>query len=448
MIAKQSTRQLYESLGPTGFVRKIYHALGLANEQGKRNRNAVGNPEIRAPKGDKNLLLSPREFSLKDLAEAVIGEDWSSKFTPDVLQRIALQEEQRPILEAGTNAVTATAFANINAFTSVVTGLLEISVMEGWQNPEFIADQLMPSENTRMFQGRKVIGTTRLGDVGEQRTPGMPTKRAGFGERWIQQPSTVENALSCEVTQEAVYLDLTGEVLDHANSVGEWIGYRKEIRCIDAFIGAVNTYSYKGTSFNTYISAGYFDNFISAGNELVDHTNIELVLIKFRDMLDVETGTRVQITPNRMLVNQEKLFTARAILGATETEWRGTNTTYPGGGVPTASANVVPQGVRRFPNPVAGLFGQPLASPLVYQRMTDTAASGGLALSATAAGKAWFVWEYGKPFKYAQNWPLRVQQAAPNQLDMIDRGIVLFVKADERGIPMVYEPRRIVQSRA
>jgi hypothetical protein len=296
---------------------------------------------------------------------------------------------------------------------------------------------LAPVETTRMFDGRKVLGTARIGDVGEVRMPGMPTKRAGFGERWITQPRTQENAMSCEVTQEAVYLDLTGEVLDHANAVGEWIAWRKEIRVIDAFIGVTNTYSYKGSSFNTYLSASTWDNDI-ASNELVDWVNLEKILLKFRDMKDPETGLRVQIVPNRILVNQEKLFTARGILGATQVSRRDTP------GDLTGTTNTGPLEIRFAPNPVAGLFMEPLTSPLVYQRMTE---STGLNLSASNAGKYYFVWEYGKPLKYAQNWPLRVQQAAPNQLDMIDRGIVLFVKADERGIPMWYEPRRIVRSK-
>ena len=86
--------------------------------------------------------------------------------------------EGRSILEAGVGAVQPSAFANINAFTAVVAGLLEISIMEGFQLPEFIADQLMPPDNTKMFAGRKVIGTTRLGNKAEERQPGMPTARA------------------------------------------------------------------------------------------------------------------------------------------------------------------------------------------------------------------------------------------------------------------------------
>ena len=47
----------------------------------------------------------------------------------------------------------ASAFANINAFTGAVSGLLEVSILEAYENPEFIGSQLAPVEpsNTRPF---------------------------------------------------------------------------------------------------------------------------------------------------------------------------------------------------------------------------------------------------------------------------------------------------------
>jgi hypothetical protein len=436
MIGKSSTRQMYASLGPARFARQVRHLLGVSDQKGQRYTDRLTESHVlRDPMDSKGAAMGPRlrptDFSLRDLAECIVGDDWSQKMRPDIMQQASLMEQARPLVEAGTGAVMPSAFADINAFTAVVAGLLEVSVMEGWQNPEFIADQLMPTENTRMFEGRKVIGTTRIGDLAEPRLPGNPTKRAQFGERWITQARTVENALSCEVTQEAVYLDLTGEVLEQANSVGDWIGWRKELRTIDAFIGVTNTYVYSGTGYNSYLTSGYFTNSLT-GNELLHWTNIQTIELLFRDMLDPATNTRVRIQPNRILVNQEKWYTLMAILKATSVEYRD----IPGS---TSAA----QQIRHFENPLKGYTA--LTSPLVYQRCTDAS---GLNLSASNAGKIMWVWEAGKFAKYAQNWPQRVQQAAPNQADMIDRGVVLFVKADERGIPMIYEPRRSVQSAA
>jgi hypothetical protein len=440
MIGQQSSRQLYESLGPKGFARKVCHLLGATDEQGRRYHDpATGRQAWRQPRdsrGGELGCLSTNSFSLKDLAEATLGPQHKgealmrSPLWGQVLahQRQA-QEERRPIMEdTGAAAVPPSAFADINAFTAVVTGLLEIEVMKGWEFPDFIMDDIMPERGTRMFDGRKVIGAGEIGDQAEPRYPGNPTRRAGFSERWIVQPRTVELALSCEVLQETVYLDLTGEVLERANNVGYWVHRRKEMLCIDHFLAIINNYIYNGVAYNTYIQAGYFNNVLPS-NELFFWEQVQAAEILFRDMIDPATGSRVKITPDSIYINQDKLYTAQAIVGATELEYR----SPPG-------STTISQDVRKFGNVLRNY--KLYTSPLVYQRMTDAT---GLNLAASVAGARWYIWDSrNPPFHFCSNWPLRIQQAAPNQVDLIDRGIVLFVKADLRGIPMTYEPRRIV----
>ncbi|HMF12671.1 MAG TPA: hypothetical protein VKE94_10210 [Gemmataceae bacterium] len=448
MIGQQSTRQLYESEGPKGFARKVCHLLGVTDEQGRRYRHPSGRPAWKKPrdsKGSEMAPLDPYSFSLKDLAEATLGPQHKgeslmrSPLWWQVLQhQRAAQEEHQPIMEdTGAAAVPASAFADINAFTSVVAGLLEIEVMKGWEYPDFIMDDIMPERGTRMFDGRKVIGTGEIGDQAEPRYPGNPTKRAGFSERWIIQPRTVELALACEVLQETVYLDLTGEVLERANNVGYWVHRRQEMLCIDHFLGIINNYIYNGVNYNTYINAGYFNNVIPS-NPLVFWEQIQKAEVAFRDMIDPATGSRVKITPDSVYVNQELLYTMQAIVRATELEYRGPGgmTSQPTGGPPPTGG----QDIRKFGNVLRNY--KIYTSPLVYQRMTDPS---GLNLDAAHAGARWFIWDSRTPpFHRCVNWPLRIQQAAPNQVDLIDRGIVLFVKADLRMIPMTYEPRRII----
>lgn len=445
MIRKSDIRSLLESTSPAhaasgtrdlkAFVRRFHHLIGLCDVDGNRFRTAVGHSQVRDPKtanGSVLERLKPSEFSLEHLGRGILGDDvFERLYNPDSRELAGLQ---RTALEAGEGAVGPSAFANINAFTASVAGLLEVSMLEGWQNPDFIGDKLMPDETSKIFEGRKVIGTGRIGDQAEQRHPGMPTKRVQFGERWITQPRTVENALACEVLQETVFLDLTGQVMQEANDVGTWLRYHDELARIDLFIGATNSYNYKGTAYNTYLSASTWDNDFS--NELLHEGDVEEMLIKFRDMTDPETSTRVQINPNAVLVNREKVRTARGVMGdlAYGTEYRGND------------AAGTPMNIRTQNSAYKGQF-EILESPLVYERCVATAANGGLALSAANAAKYWWMFEKGKPFKNVVNWPFRVQTAAPGQLDMIDRGVVLYVKADVRSIPMVYEPRRVVRGK-
>lgn len=425
---------MYESSGtPAAFVGRMRHLMGLARLSGEPNLDQAGNPRLLDPAGQPRLR--PTEVSLRGLCEAICGEGAVERyFHPQVgaVARASLMQESmyRPLAEAGEGAIGPSAFANINAFTGVVAGLLEVSVIEGFQAPEFIADRLFPAKQTRIFEGRKMRGISGAGDVAEERIPGMPTKRVQFGERYMTQPRTVENSLAVEVLQETIYLDDTGQVTEEANNLGQWLGYRRELRCINEFVGVTNTYNYNGSSYNSFLTSGVFVNDITA-NPITHYTAFKAAELKFRDMTDPNTGTRVLINPNAVLVNRGKLIETQALLSPLATVQVRDN---------VGAGQVISQG----PNVIANRNYQIMESPLVYERMT---ASDGLNWSASDADGAFFLFELGKGHEYAQNWPLRVQQAAPGQLDMIDRGVVLYVKADERGIPWTTEPRRKVRSK-
>jgi len=444
VITKTGFRNLLESHGgdARSFGRRITHLLGLTDPAGRYHYGRGGNRELRDP-APGQPRLRPDEISVRGLMEALCGDDGDL-----TVRQLRAFGTLRPLLEAdlgwersllednGAGAVMASAFANINAFTAVGSGLLEVAILEAYQNPEFIGEKLAPVEPSKQFEGRKTIGVSRIGDGAEERQPGMPTKRVQVGERWITQPRTVEHSLSCEITQEALFLDLTGgQLAEHAGAagVGEWLGYRKELRIIDSFIGVTNSYNYKGTSYNTYIAAGYYDNDITSGNELLHEDDVENVLIKFRDMTDPDTGTRILINPNCILVNREKTRTAMTILGPTAQGYQFRDA--------TSSAHQI-----NIADPAYKGKFTVMESPLVYQRAR---AADGLNLSADASGKLWFMFESGpKTHVYVQNWPLRTQSAAPNQVDLIDRGVVMYTKADERGVPAWKDPRRVVRSKA
>ncbi len=442
MLSKTAMRNLLENDcngDLSQFSRRMSHYMGLSDRQGNHYRDSNDARQLRnptSPSGKAVQRFKPSEFSLRSLAESIFGDNYQNELKR-IPAAMLMQEAMggRDLREDnGAGANMGSAFANINAFTGVTAGLLEVAILEQWQMPNLIGGDLAPDEPTKLFEGRKTIGVSRIGDQAEERLPGMPTKRVKLGERWITQPRTHEFALSCEVTQEAVYLDLTSEVLEEAGNVGAWLAYRKELRIIDAFIGVTNTYNYKGTAYNTFIAAGYFDN--SFSNNLLHWDNVQAALLKFRDMKDPETNTRVQIEPKNVLVNLEKRVMAESIFGvlAGGPQYRD---------APGDASN--PQQINVFTeSPYKGRY-KILDSSLVFQRMTD---ADGLNLTTTNAGKRWYMWDPGF-MRYATNWGLRTQTAAPtSQVDMIDRGVIMFTKADERGVPMVKEPRKIVENKA
>jgi|GEM_PF-496452 hypothetical protein len=454
----RKTRQLYESYvgedrsrprGRHAFVTQIRHWLGLCDRHGNNYRDPrSGNRIVR------EAQMAPEEFDLSELGAAMVGPEFKSFFDPSnpgslsgvasyrLLAESQFGEDPRALLEATGVGVDVSSFADINAWTGVTGGLIERKILEAFQSPKFIADELMPPEPTRVAEGQKVIGASRLGDQAEERQPGEPHRRTQFGERYVTLAKTRENALAVDVTKEAVFFDLTGQIMERAASVGEWIAYRKELDVIDAFIGVTTQsggkyqFVYKGVAANTYATSrtnGYLNQ---QSNVLNDWQALQNSWLLFVRMQDPETSTRILTAPDAIVVNPGNLATAELILGATETERRTA-------GAATQSTAATLQIARTPGSPFAKRVTKLIWSPLIEQRCTDAS---GLNLSQTDATNLWFHFEYGRPFRYMQNWPLNVMQAPSTNYDMIDRGLVASYFANERGMPSVWSPWHIVKN--
>ena len=436
-------RSLFESRskqsnGRWRFLTEMKQGLGLCDANGNDHRDLAGNRIL------KERALRPESFSLSELAEGIVGPSWRSLFAPDsqALNRYTTARalldtgDPRNLLENTGVGIDPTAFLNINTFTSVVGGLVEVKILEAFSNPSLIADKLMPAEPTKL-NGQKIIGIARIGDKAKERKPGEPHPRAQFGEKWVQTPETAEFALAVEVSKEAVFYDLSGQVLQSAAAVGDEIAYRKELRVIDLFIGAANSFNWSGTAYNTYQTSRTLGYLNDLSNPLTDWTAIQAAMMLFMRQEDPNTGKRILTKPDTIVVNPARIATANLIMAATSTERR----TGAGASTPQTTSN--PLNVSVSPGaPYTGM--EIITSPLLEQRCV---AADGLNLSQANADDYWWAFESGKAFRYMQNYPLSVSQAAPNQYEMLDRGIVAAYFANERGVPSVWSPWHIVRNK-
>lgn len=437
MFSRSRIRQLYEDRKPRGFVSLVEHLLGLADEAGNRYHDVHGNIVLRTDL----QRVKPSEFSLRALAEALVGEEWVESLGPgsmsrqyrmlEALQAQHAEPDPRRLFEAGPG-VDVSAFLNINAYSLAVGGLIQAQILEKYQNPAFVVRGLFETRTTKL-NGEKLIGTSAIGDASKRRKESQQHPRAGFGERWVQTPETYESALAVEVTRESVFFDLTGQVLDTAAAVGEEIGYREEIDCIDVLAGISNTYSYKGTSYNTYQTATPWINDQVKALATVSDVNDSLQLLN--NMNDPETGKRILVDATEIVTVPSVLLVAENVLHSTEYERRADSLTQ----------------ITKAANPFLNRF-KVVTTPLLHQRHTDATAAvspdrpGGLGLS-EANSKRWYHGNLKKGFAFMQNWPLTVSQASPQEYEMLDRGIIAAYFANMRGTPAVKDPRFVVRNK-
>jgi len=232
--------------------------------------------------------LKTEEFSIRDLAEALVpdGREWVRMLDPRSAGGVSVME--------AADGVDVTAFLNI-------TGQVIYSkIMEAYTQEAFVVSRLVDTIPTRL-DGEKIPGIARISDEITEIHPGMPYPHLGFGEDYIETPSTTKRGFIVPVTKEAIFFDRTHLVLTRAAEVGEVLGLNKEKRLIDLVIGVTNNYKWKGTTYNTYQTATPWINTL-ATNELVDWTNVDKAEQLFADILDPSTGEPVLVRGTTVLV--------------------------------------------------------------------------------------------------------------------------------------------------
>jgi hypothetical protein len=352
--------------------------------------------------------LEPNDFSLRELAEALVpdGREWVRMLDPRSAGSVSLVES--------SEAVDTSAFRNI-------TGqLIYTKIIEAYHQEAFVVSKLVDTIVTRL-DGEKIPGIARIAETIDEVAPGMPYPHLGFGEDYIETPSTTKRGFIVPVTKETIFFDRTHLVLSRAAEVGELLGLNKEKRLVDQVIGVTNNYKWKGASFNTYQTATPWINSL-ATNELVDWTNVDKAEQLFADMLDPNTGEPVLVRGTTVLVMPAYRHAAHRVFQAAEL-------TFTAAGAPTATIAA---------NPLSGYRVHD--SRLAYRRIV---ASG---VAAATAKKWWFVGDFRRAFAYMENWPITVTQAPTGSEAEFNNDIVLRYKASERGAAAVLNPRYVVKN--
>jgi len=352
--------------------------------------------------------LKPEDFSIRDLAEALIpdGREWVGMLDPRNSAGVHL-------LEAG-DGVDATAFLNVSG------QVIYSKILDAYNHEAFVVSRLVDTIPTR-FDGEKIPGVGRVSDDVQPVQPGMPYPNLGFGEDYIETPSTTKHGFIVPVTREAIFFDRTHLILSRAAEVGEILGLNKEKRLLDLVVGATNTFKWKGASYDTYQTSAPWIN-VLASNELVDWTQVDAAEQLFANMLDPNTGEPVLVRATTVLVMPAYRHAAHRIFNATEI-------TYSAGGSETATTAVNPMRNYRLEE-----------SRLAYRRIIAAGEA------ADDAKKWWFIGDFARALAYMENWPITVTQSPLGSEADFNNDIVVRFKASERGAPAVINPRYIVKN--
>src|SRR5262249_23640114 len=148
---------------------------------------------------------------------------------------------------------------DVSAFLNVAGQVIYSKIMQAYTQDAFAMSKLVQTIPTR-FDGEKIPGVSRIADHVDEVSPGMPYPNLGFGEDYIETPSTTKRGFIVPVTKEAIFFDRTHLVLSRAAEVGEVLGLNKEKRLLDLLIGVTNNYKWCGVDYNTYQASSPWSN--------------------------------------------------------------------------------------------------------------------------------------------------------------------------------------------
>ena len=355
--------------------------------------------------------LKADDFSIRDLAEGLIpdGHQWVRELDPRSGRGMNVTE--------AFEGVDATAFLNISS------QIVYSKILEAYNQEAFAISKLIATIPTRL-DGEKLPGVTGITDKKFEIAPGMSYPHVGFGEDYVETPSTTKHGFIVPVTKEAIFFDRTHLILSRAAEVGEVLALNKEKRILDTVLGITNSYKWKGQAFNTYYNTTS-DPWLNAksGNALNDLSNVDTAENLLADILDPNTKEPVLIEPNAVLVMPKKRHTAHRIFYAQEYS-NSSNDNF----------------VMTAPNPFRHYHV--VTSRLACRRLV----SSGIAES--AAGDYWFLGNFRKAFAYMENWPITVTHSAAGSEADFNQDIIVRFKASERGTPAVLNPRFVVKCTA
>lgn len=387
MIRYRELRRRYEADGPEKTVQHLNEAL---------------------KKGD----LKSEDFSIRDLAEGLIpdGHEWVRSMDPRYGGSVNLTESSEGV--------------DITAFLNVTGQVIYSKILDAYQNEAFVISQLVDTIPTRL-DGEKIPGIGRISDEVTEVEPGMPYPNVGFGEDYVETPSTTKRGLIVPITKEAIFFDRTHLILSRAAEVGEVLGLNKEKRLADLVIGQTNTYNWKGVSYSTYYTEADAQAWANslAGNELVDWTDVDNAEQVFANILDPTTAEPVLLRAINVLVMPAYRHAAHRVFNSSEL-------TYTTGTGSTTATKVA--------NPLGNYTVQ--ESRIAYRRILAAGED------AEVAKKWWFIGDFKKAFAYMENWPITVTQSAPGSDADFNQDIVVRFKASERGAAAVMNPRYVVKN--
>jgi hypothetical protein len=409
------------------FARTVKEAIGLTDPRtGDHYRREDNFPRLAA---DRKKTVA--DFPLRAVTEALLGHDWHDRL-----------QTGRWLSEEAAAPIGPSFFMNVSAWTATVGGLVQGSILEGYETADFDLVDLFPTRPVIFWQGGEryvdILGPTRPAPkVG----PGESHPDVGMNAMWVEPGPMAKYGHKITVARETAFADITGgQVLSRARDLGFGLKYRENELVLDVICGQTNNFKLglradsSATGYNTYGATvptgngntGTLANSIT--NAMSDPlTTFNTSQSKLLGYVHPVTGLPMPMA-NRLttLLIPSSLQWFATYLTTVANIQLGSQPASPG---PGALGGTFPTGWATSANPFAGLFKAVRVSQWLYVRHTagttqsDPDLSAGLGLSGGNENRGYRL----DPARFACRraaWDVTAMDFSPNSFVMADQGLV------------------------
>lgn len=416
MMNRDSIRRLVETHGPDGYLKIQAQMLGL-NENGTAPKGPDGKTTLHESYTHTNGREVPRkrasQFSLRALWEGLEGP---------VEKTLSYAMDQVGLVESNIYEQVGT-----GAFPSAVGQLIASEVIDSYENTQgFIGDQLVRTMDSNL-RGERMVGFTAA-QAPKDTAELEPYKEASFAEKFVGTRETKRGRLM-SVSEEAVFFDQTGQVLDRAREIGFAARQDRERRIVQGVIDHDSgnaIYQPAGTAEQLYSSGN--NNLRTGAGALTDWTDIQEALnfhannVTDDRQTDDTAGAQPLVIPPPLIILTSKELAGVAARIVTAT-------------ISTSGSAEAPQ--QQILQTLANGDVRALSSPFI-----NAATSG----DRWDDNGDWLVGNFPMQFRYKEIWPLQTFRAPAQNDQQFERDVVARFKVREYGDIIAKDERWVIKN--
>lgn len=469
-IKGRNVKQMYQEAGSLRkFETKFKELLGIKEDPITSKRYV----------DRKARQMGTEEFSIRDLTEQFLGYEFVSELhggspsssKSDILAAGLHGSMRQRLLMEDIAPVTPSVFQDINAWNATVAGLVEVRLLENYNHEDYIADNFMETQPTKV-NGGKMQGIPYVAPFADQVNPGEEFPNCGLNEQWVWARPNLVIGEKLSLDRNTVVYDLGGELMAKADSLGLGLGYVKEYYCGCGILGITAPFTPAsgfprpkvmqnvGNSFRmnvtldstpnpTYQTAGITTNpnLTNAYNYINQQSN---VLQDWQSLQSARSLLNLMRDPFYQLPFQ----TAIRVVYVDPSNWdlilriKHATQVYHVTGTPAVSPD---QGAgSTFPPNALGGSGFPAGSELNgwiphksniwHQILLDAG------VTEANSKIRWLAGDPKKAFVWRSAWDARVDQANPSSSELLGRNVVNEWVAQYSGQFVVREPRHMINN--